>query len=290
MSDHRRDVAVVTGAGSGIGAATALSLLRTGHLVVGVDRDAAGLEQTAVDASTDADRFHALRGDVSDDDVCAEAVATAAAAGRLKVLVNCAGVMPADDHVEKLAPEIWDRTFAVNVRPIYLLARHGLAHLRADGGVIVNVASVHAYASSPGTSAYAATKGAIVALTQQLALDLAVDGVRVVAVAPGSVDTPMSTRAAERAGVGSVVDLGFPSNPRAACRVGRAVEVAEVISWLTTPAASFVNGTTVRVDGALLAGIPTPGGGGSGTAGTRPRTGSVARPGSTQSGGPDEDH
>lgn len=257
--DERPEVAVVTGAGSGIGRAAALRLLRSGRVVLGVDLDAVGLQQTAALAEDVDSPFLAHVADVSDDAACAEVVAAAARAGRVKVLVSCAGVMPPDDHVETLQPADWDRTFAVNVRAVYLLLRHGLAHLRTGGGVVVIVSSVHAFASAPATTAYAATKGALVAMTQQLALDLVVDGVRVVGVAPGSVDTPMSARSAERNGLSSVVELGFPASLRAAGRVGRADEVAEVIAWLTTPAASFVNGTTIRADGALLAAIPVPG-------------------------------
>jgi len=183
--------------------------------------------------------------------------------------------MPADDTVEQMRVDGWDRTFAVNVRPIFLLARHGLPLMRPDGGVIVNVSSVHAFATQPGCMTYAATKGAIVALTQQLALELAPDGVRVVAVAPGSVDTPMSALAVQRSGAASLTELGFSDSPRAAGRIGSAAEVAEVIVWLSTAAAAFVNGTTLRVDGALLSAIPAP----------KPPP-SAAR----QGGGHDEDH
>jgi NAD(P)-dependent dehydrogenase (short-subunit alcohol dehydrogenase family) len=253
--DVKGAVFIVSGAGSGIGQATALHLLRESN-VLGVDLDSQGLDATAATAQALRGRFMAMAADVSVDDACSEIVKAATRLGRLSGIINCAGVMPADDHVEKLDPETWDRTFAVNVRPIYLLARHGLAHMRDEGGVIVNVASVHAYASTPATSSYAASKGAIVSLTQQLALDLVGDAIRVVGVAPGSVDTPMSQRAAQRSGFGSIAELGFPTSPRSAGRIGAAEEVAEVIAWLISPSASFVNGSVLRVDGALLAALP----------------------------------
>jgi len=249
-------VALVTGAASGIGRATALRLMEHDRTVLAVDLDLEGLRQTVVLASDRPGSMVAHLADVSDDAACRQAVEAASTLGTLTTIVNSAGIMPPDDTVEKLSVADWDRTFAVNVRAIFLIARHAVAQLRVDGGVIVNVASVHAYASQPGATAYAATKGAIVSVTSQLALDLAPDAIRVVAVAPGSVDTPMSARAAQRSGVASVADLGFSTSPRAAGRIGSAAEVAEVIAWLTTPASSFVNGTTVRADGALLAAIP----------------------------------
>jgi NAD(P)-dependent dehydrogenase (short-subunit alcohol dehydrogenase family) len=230
--------------------------MELGRTVLAVDLDADGVLETVARSRERPGSMAAHVADVSDDDACREAVEAAAALGTLTTIVNSAGVMPPNDTVEQLSVLDWDRTFAVNVRAIFLIARHALAHLRTEGGVIVNVASVHAYASQPGATAYAATKGAIVSITSQLALDLAPDAIRVVAVAPGSVDTPMSQRAAQRSGVSSIAELGFSSSPRAAGRIGSADEVAEVIAWLTTPASSFVNGTTVRADGALLAAIP----------------------------------
>lgn len=263
MTDHDAsprkadDVFVVTGAGSGIGRATVIRLLSPGRTVLAIDLDKRGLAGTRDLAAERPGKFVAQVADVSDDSACAAVVATVQTLGSLSGIVNCAGIMPAGDHVETLSPDDWDRTFAVNVRPIFLLARRGLKLMRPNGGVIVNVASVHAYASTPATSSYAASKGAIVALTHQLSLDLARDGVRVVAVAPGSVDTPMSYRAAQRSGVASLSDLGFSTSHRSTGRIGTAAEVANVIDWLTTPAAAFVNGTVIRADGALLAAIPT---------------------------------
>jgi NAD(P)-dependent dehydrogenase (short-subunit alcohol dehydrogenase family) len=248
---------LVTGAASGIGQATAWTLMAAGHRVIGVDLDSTGLQQTADRADTLPGTFEQHQADVADDDACRNVMAAVARLGSLRVIINCAGVMPDQDTVQTLSVADWDRTFAINVRAIFQLTRHGLALMRPDGGVIVNVSSVHAFATQPGCTAYAATKGAIVALTHQLALELAPEGVRVVGVAPGSVDTPMSARAVQRSGAASLTELGFSDSPHAAGRIGSAQEVAEVISWLTSEAAAFVNGTTVRVDGALLAAIPS---------------------------------
>lgn len=242
-------VAIVTGAASGIGRATSIELLALGHIVVGVDLDAAGLEATRSLDGTG--RFVPYPGDVSSDRMCGALVAGARELGRLAVIVNSAGIQPPDDSPSTLSIEAWDRVFAVNVRPIFLLARHAAAAMRG-AGVIVNLASVHAYSTRPATMSYAASKGAIVALTAQLAVEFAGDGIRVVAVAPGSVDTPMSASSTGPAASG----LDFTHSPSAAGRVGQADEVARVIAWLCTDAASFVNGTTIDVDGGLRAILP----------------------------------
>lgn len=247
------DVAIITGAASGIGRATARLLAGWGLQVVGVDLDGSGLIDLIGEVESAGGAAHASVGDVSDDDSCRAAVEVAAGLGRLRVLVNVAGMMPVDDKVDTLPVRVWHQTLAVNVGSVFGMSRHAIPHLRPDGGVIVNTASVHAFATMPATAAYAASKGAIVALTRQMALDYASDGIRVVAVAPGSVDTPMSDQAVERAGGSSLEDLGFTFAPRAIGRVGRADEVAAVIGWLTSESATFVNGTTLPVDGALLA-------------------------------------
>jgi NAD(P)-dependent dehydrogenase (short-subunit alcohol dehydrogenase family) len=136
------------------------------------------------------------------------------------------------------------------------MSRFAIPEMRQRGrGVIVNVASVHAYATMPGNAAYAASKGAVVALTRAMALDHAADGIRVVAVAPGCVDTPMSRRSADFAGVSSLEDLGFSFDPNAAGRVAGPEEIAEAIYWLGSDRASFINGTTLMADGALTAAL-----------------------------------
>lgn len=252
-TDPSGDVAIVTGAAGGIGRATAGLLARRGMSVVGVDVDDIGLDTLVADVTSSGGLAHASVGDVTDDDCCRTAVQLAASRGRLRLLVNVAGIMPDDDRVDTLQPAVWHQTMAVNLGSIFGMSRHAIPHMRPDGGVIINTASVHAYATMPATAAYAASKGAIVALTRQMALDYATDGIRVVAVAPGSVDTAMSNRAVERAGASSLEDLGFTFSPRAVGRVGRADEVAEAIAWLASDAASFVNGMTLPVDGALLA-------------------------------------
>jgi NAD(P)-dependent dehydrogenase (short-subunit alcohol dehydrogenase family) len=249
-------VAIVTGAASGIGAATALALAGRGYAVQCVDLDEAGAARTASRIASADGYASAVRADVADD--CRRAVETARGLGRIAAVVNIAGVTPYATSIMDVTPEVWDRVLAVNLRSVYSMSRHAVERMSDVGGVIINTASVHAYASHPGCAPYAASKGAIVALTRQMAIDLTSRGVRVVAVAPGAVDTPMS-RAAEVTTGRSLEELGFSFDKRQIGRVASADEIASVICWLASAEASFVNGTTLVADGGLLAPLATPG-------------------------------
>lgn len=243
-------VAVVTGAASGIGAATMLLLCRLGWTVLGVDLDEAGLRRQVAQVDGRAVAFPA---DVASDSDCATVVAAARAEGRLEAICNIAGIAPYNTSVVDVTPEVWAQVLAVNLTSVYLMSRHAAPVLRdSGGGSIVNTASVHAYASQAGCAPYAASKGAVVALTRQMAIDLTAWGIRVNAVAPGSVDTPMSRSAAELLGR-SLNDLGFVDDPRVVGRIAVPGEVASAYAWLISSQASFVNGTTMVVDGGLLA-------------------------------------
>jgi NAD(P)-dependent dehydrogenase (short-subunit alcohol dehydrogenase family) len=247
------DVAIVTGAASGIGAATMTLLAERGWVVVGVDLDEAGLQSEVDGVVAAGGRAVAVAGDVSCDTDCAAVVAAATAVGRLAAVCNIAGIAPYHASVTEVSPQQWDRVLAVNLTSVYLMCRHAAPVLRdGGGGAIVNTASVHAFANQPGSAPYAASKGAIVALTRQMAVDLTAWGIRVNAVAPGSVDTPMSRAAAAQLGT-SLAELGFVDDPRALGRIARPAEVAAAFGWLVGPESSFVNGTTIVVDGGLLA-------------------------------------
>lgn len=252
-------VSIVTGAASGIGRATALALAAAGDAVLAADLDGDGAEGTAAAIVARGGVARGCAADVAAAADCAAAVGAAAALGQLRALVNVAGIAVAPDAVETVSDADLDRLLAVNVGSIFRLGRHAIPLLRAaGGGVIVNTGSVHAYASMGDNAAYAASKGAIGALTRQMALDLAPDGIRAVCVAPGSVDTPLTRRELDRRGL-SAAEAGFADGGAGAGRgsaIGRvaaAEEVASVIAWLTTDAASVVNGTTVVADAGLLA-------------------------------------
>jgi NAD(P)-dependent dehydrogenase (short-subunit alcohol dehydrogenase family) len=252
-------VAIVTGAASGIGAATVHELAAQGARVGVLDRDTAAA-QGVVDAVAGAGGEAAAFGcDVRDGDACRAAVTgTAERFGGLDVVVCSAGVVRYG-RVDELSEEDWDLQIDTNLRGIFLIVRHAIPLLRErGGGAIVNVASTQAFASQELVPAYTASKGAVVAMTRTMALDHARDGIRVNAVGPGSVDTAMLHYAA---------DLFSPEDPDAAIEgwgashpIGRVItppEVARVIAFLASDAASAVTGATYMVDGGATAKLST---------------------------------
>ncbi len=154
--------------------------------------------------------------------------------------------------------EVWERTFAVNLKGAYLAAKHAIPRMALrGGGAIVNVSSVQGLACQTGVAAYAASKGALNALTRAMALDHASDGIRVNAVCPGSVDTPMLRHSAElfKGAASAEATLADWGRMHPLGRIASAAEVAEVILFLLGERASFMTGALVQVDGGLLAGI-----------------------------------
>jgi NAD(P)-dependent dehydrogenase (short-subunit alcohol dehydrogenase family) len=254
-------VALVTGGSQGIGRAVVEQLAAEGASVA-----VCGLEPDVVDETVRAvvdgggDAL-AVPADVTYRGSIEGAVAaTVARYGSLDTLVASAGVQRYGDVVET-DEDTWDELFAINVKGVYLAARSALPHLRrSPRGSIVVVASVQAHAAQADVAAYAASKGALDALVRAMAVDEARHGVRVNAVCPGSVDTPMLRASARRFGDGSpdaterLIDQWGRSHPVG--RVARPEEVAEVVVFLASSRASFVTGEDIRVDGGLLASLP----------------------------------
>jgi NAD(P)-dependent dehydrogenase (short-subunit alcohol dehydrogenase family) len=253
-------VALVTGGSQGIGRAVA-ELLAAAGASVGV----CGLEADRVDETVRAIRERggealALTADVTDRRSIAEAVAaTIEAYGRLDTLITSAGIQRYGSVVDT-DEAVWDEVFAVNVKGVFLVAQAALPHLRRSGqGSIVVISSVQGHVTQTDVAAYAASKGALDALVRAMAVDEARTGVRVNAVCPASVDTPMLRESARRFSDGTpegterlIGDCGR-SHPMG--RVAQAREVAEVVAFLAGSRASFVTGEDVRVDGGLLASI-----------------------------------
>jgi NAD(P)-dependent dehydrogenase (short-subunit alcohol dehydrogenase family) len=247
VSSAVSSVALVTGAARGIGRAVALALAARELTVVGLDTGDAGDLQARLREHQPASTV--LRCDVSSAAQVDQAVAAAAALGPLTTLVNCAAILTCHDVATTDEAE-WDRVFAVNVKGTYLTCRAAVPRLRAaGGGCIVNLSSVHALATMSDMAAYAASKGAVLALSRQMAIDYAADGIRVVPLIVGSVDTEMSRQHA--AAQGLPPGHAEPGN-RALGRMGAPAEVAEVIAFLVSAQAGFITGSPVVADGGML--------------------------------------
>lgn len=231
---------VVTGAGSGIGRATALRLAAEGGRVAVVDRDTAGgngTVQAIVGAGGEALFAPA---DVSSSSEVQAAVAAAVARwGRIDILVNNAATMTFQP-VAELREEDWDRVMAVNVRSVFLFAKHCLPHM--ERGAIVNVSSVHAHETTANVAPYAASKGAIEAFTRALSREVGPDKARINCVDPGAVDTPMLWNNPN-------VKSG---RERIEGAVGQPEDIAAAICFLASDEARFINGTSLTVDGGRL--------------------------------------
>ena len=253
--EFKERVAVVTGAAKGIGAATARAFVREGARVVVADVDPAAGRTLADELAAGDDRAIAVVADVARrEDARRIAEEAVRAFGGVDVVVNNAGIQTYGT-VEEMAEEEWDRTLAINLKSVFLVSKYLVPELRKrGGGAIVNVASVQGLATQPAVAAYAASKGGILAMTRSMALDYARENIRVNAVCPGSVDTPMLRASADLYGDGdpeaALRDWG---KLHALGRIARPEEVAEMILFLASPRASFCTGGAYLVDGGMLA-------------------------------------
>ncbi len=244
--------ALITGAASGIGAACALRFAQEGAAVGGLDlrEPQAG---DGLEAARLAPRSAFQVADVRDDGAVARAVAaTRAALGRLDVLVNAAGVA-GGGPVHLIDPAEWDRVVDVNLRGSFLVSRHAIpALLEAGGGSVILVASVEGIEGFEGGSAYNASKGGVVLLTRNMAIDYGRRGIRVNAICPGFIETPLFGSVFEQPGMEAVRDRIAAAHQLG--RFGKAVEVANAALFLASDEASFVTGAILPVDGGYTAG------------------------------------
>lgn len=247
-------IAVVTGGGSGIGRASALLFAHEGARVAVVDRDQIGAEETAAMIADAGGEAMARASDVGEPGAAdADAAAVLERFGRIDVLLAAAG-FSVGGTVLTTTPEDWDRVFRANVGGTWLWARAVIPAMQAQGGgAIITTASQLALAGGAGNSAYIAAKGAILSLTRTMALDFAADRIRVNALVPGAIDTPMLRRSFARAADPEAArERSVARHPLK--RLGRPEEVAEAALYLASDAAAFTTGTTIAVDGGWLAG------------------------------------
>lgn len=248
-------VALITGAGSGIGRASAELFAREGAAVGVVDIRGEAAGEVAAALEGDGHRAVAVTADVaSDADMRAAVARVVDTFGRLDVLYNNAGV-DSDGSVAEATEADWDRCFDVNVKGTFLASRAAVPHLGADGGgAIVNQGSVAGLVAVPGFAAYCAAKGAVIALTRSMAIDLAPRDIRVNAICPGTVYTPLMDPLMRRRGDGDP-ELGLERTVAKypIGRLGRPEDIARTALFLAGPDSAFATGAVFTIDGGMTA-------------------------------------
>ena len=245
--------AIVTGAASGIGRATAVLLAREGAAVVAADLDEAGVADVVAAIGAEGGRATGVRCDVTVEADCRRLVEAAVAGfGGLDVVVSSAGIIRRTSVVDTTEAE-WDRVMAVNVKAVFLLGKHAIPEMaHGGGGAVVNISSGWGLKGGPRAASYCASKGAVVNLTRAMAIDHGPQGVRVNCVCPGDTDTPLLRSEARQLGE-EVTAFLASSAERPIRRLGTPEDTARAVLFLASDAASWVTGTTLVVDGGGLA-------------------------------------
>jgi NAD(P)-dependent dehydrogenase (short-subunit alcohol dehydrogenase family) len=246
--DFSGKVVLVTGAASGMGAATAREFRAAGASVAIVDRNGELAGQVAAEISAGPP----LIGDVSDPAFCRQAVATTVERhGRLDALVNAAGIIVRADALGT-SDEQWQRVMNVNVNGVFFMSRAAVAAMKDQGsGCIVNFGSIWGGVGAAGVTAYCASKGAVHQITRAMALDHVKDGIRINAVCPGEVNTPMIK--SERSGPVTAEMMQAVADSVPMGRLAEPVEIARVVLFLSSDAASYMTGAMVNVDAGYTA-------------------------------------
>ncbi|KQV83479.1 SDR family NAD(P)-dependent oxidoreductase [Rhizobium sp. Root1220] len=248
-------IALVTGGGSGIGRASALTLAREGYAVGVLGRSRTELCETVREIETRGGEALVLEADISSAEQMDQAVATLAGRfGRLDVVVANAGINGVWAPIDDLTLEEWNRTISVNLTGTFLTIRATIPHLkRSGGGSIVVVSSINGTRTftTPGATAYTATKAAQVAMVQQLALELARHHIRINAVCPGEIETNIDANTSLRAESETAIPVIWPAGqvPITGGKPGTGEDVADVIAFLASEKSRHITGSPIWVDG-----------------------------------------
>jgi NAD(P)-dependent dehydrogenase (short-subunit alcohol dehydrogenase family) len=249
--DFHGQVALVTGAGSGMGLAASHAFAEAGAAVVLTDVNQPALRAAVDDLTAAGHQAIAVTCDVSDEDQVAAAVQQAVGRfGRLDMAFNNAGIMvPPTDAAEEPA-EQFDRVQAVNLRGVWACMKHELRQMRTQrSGAIVNNSSLGGLVGIPGRAAYHASKHGVIGLTRSAALEYAPHGIRINAICPGTIETPMVANMI----ASGELDMDDAISNQPIARLGTADEMAAAVLWLCSPGASFVVGVALPVDGGYTA-------------------------------------
>jgi NAD(P)-dependent dehydrogenase (short-subunit alcohol dehydrogenase family) len=246
--DFTGQVALVTGAASGMGLATARAFARSGAAVVLADRHEAALDAVTAALAREGHKFLGVATDVTDESQAARMVErTVQTFGRLDMAYNNAGILGSMGDVTDETASAFDEVNAVNLRGVWTCMKHELLHMRRQGsGAIVNCSSLGGLVGLAGRAAYHASKHGVIGLTKCAALDYAAKGIRINAICPGCIDTPM----------GDAIDPAAMREflrDQPIGRMGTADEIAAAVLWLCSPGASFVLGVALPVDGGFTA-------------------------------------
>jgi NAD(P)-dependent dehydrogenase (short-subunit alcohol dehydrogenase family) len=257
MSEFENKSIIVTGGANGIGRAICTAFAEVGAHVLCADVDEDAGAKLAEQSKRNSGEIVFKRADVADAKACRGLVDQAVEAwGTVDVLCNNVGIQPYSSYLpaHELPEEMWDRIIDVNLKSAFLMTKYAVPHMLKQGkGVIINTASVQGLQSAKGVSAYAASKGGILSLTRQLALEYAEQGVRVLAVNPGTIDTNMPAEGSKGMNKSRTELLELWGQAHPMNRVGTAEEVARVVLFLAGDGASFMTGESVCVDGGLMA-------------------------------------